>query len=201
MSKDKLLFKNITSKEEFLKLLDQYKDNKIENIFFPNTYVLALKSLSTLNPLSEKRFIELLHYVDNYLNFASQANKNAYHKIPTLLSAAIYLKNYYANIKNYSNAELALLAKYSVIEEPSFFENASLLYPKELLQTIIKKSSDYLFQLEILLLVEKLSQENYTLSDIINYLKNQSASNLLQEAIAYNQKIIEESEENASRRF
>ena len=199
MKQSNLAFIDITSKEKFLMFLekaanqnDKNHDSYLDAISILDDEVLAivLKNLKKLSFTDERRFLALVHTIDENMNPPSKQQTNRYRKLMTILASTYYIKNIHYD--NYSNRELALLADISCYEDKKFYDEAYLKYPRKLLQTILKLSDDYMMQDDFMILVEKLYSENKTLDEIITYLSEKNIHELLHEAFEYEKKLVGE---------
>ena len=202
MKPDNLAFSEITNKEKFLAFLKQAANQNNEDyiqylnaisILDKDILSIVLNNLKGTSFTNERRFLALLHTIDENMNPTSTQQKNKYRKLMTILSGIYYIEN--NHYFNYSNDELALLADISCYEDKKFYDEAYLKYPRELLQTILNLSNDYMIHDDLMILVEKMYSENKTLEEIINYLKEKNLHELLQEAFTYEKKLVGEFDE------
>ena len=198
MKQKNLAFTEITSKEKFLIFLEKEANQNDANyvqylnalgILDKDILSIVLKDIKKLSFTSERRFLSLMHTVDESMNLSNK-KQNKYRKLMTVLSSIYYIEN--NNYDNYSNKELALLADISCYEDKKFYDEAYLKYPQKLLQTILKLSDDYMAQDGLMILVEKLYSESKTLDEIMAYLSEKNINELLQEAFAYEKKLVGE---------
>ena len=198
MKQSNLAFTEITSKEKFLIFLEkEANQNDANYVQYLNTLgildkdvlSIVLKDIKKLSFTNERRFLSLMHTVDESMNLSNK-KQNKYRKLMTVLSSIYYIEN--NNYDNYSNKELALLADISCYEDKKFYDEAYLKYPQKLLQTILKLSDDYMAQDGLMILVEKLYSESKTLDEIMAYLSEKNINELLQEAFAYEKKLVGE---------
>lgn len=198
MKQNNLAFTEITSKEKFLIFLEKEANQNDANyvqylnalsILDKDVLSIVLKDIKKLSFTNERRFLSLMHTVDESMNLSNK-KQNKYRKLMTVLSSIYYIEN--NNYDNYSNKELALLADISCYEDKKFYDEAYLKYPQKLLQTILKLSDDYMAQDGLMILVEKLYSESKTLDEIMAYLSEKNINELLQEAFAYEKKLVGE---------
>ena len=198
MKQSNLAFTEITSKEKFLIFLEKEANQNDANyvqylnalgILDKDILSIVLKDIKKLSFTNERRFLSLMHTVDESMNLSNK-KQNKYRKLMTVLSSIYYIEN--NNYDNYSNKELALLADISCYEDKKFYDEAYLKYPQKLLQTILKLSDDYMAQDGLMILVEKLYSESKTLDEIMAYLSEKNINELLQEAFAYEKKLVGE---------
>lgn len=198
MKQNNLAFTEITSKEKFLIFLEKEANQNDANyvqylnalgILDKDILSIVLKDIKKLSFTNERRFLSLMHTVDESMNLSNK-KQNKYRKLMTVLSSIYYIEN--NNYDNYSNKELALLADISCYEDKKFYDEAYLKYPQKLLQTILKLSDDYMAQDGLMILVEKLYSESKTLDEIMAYLSEKNINELLQEAFAYEKKLVGE---------
>ena len=198
MKQNNLAFTEITNKEKFVIFLEkEANQNDANYVQYLNTLgildkdvlSIVLKDIKKLSFTNERRFLSLMHTVDESMNLSNK-KQNKYRKLMTVLSSIYYIEN--NNYDNYSNKELALLADISCYEDKKFYDEAYLKYPQKLLQTILKLSDDYMAQDGLMILVEKLYSESKTLDEIMAYLSEKNINELLQEAFAYEKKLVGE---------
>ena len=198
MKQNNLAFTEITNKEKFVIFLEkEANQNDANYVQYLNTLgildkdvlSIVLKDIKKLSFTNERRFLSLMHTVDESMNLSNK-KQNKYRKLMTVLSSIYYIEN--NNYDNYSNKELALLADISCYEDKKFYDEAYLKYPQKLLQTILKLSDDYMAQNGLMILVEKLYSESKTLDEIMAYLSEKNINELLQEAFAYEKKLVGE---------
>ncbi len=198
MRKENCFLENVNKKEDYINLLkimstsDEKTDLDALGFFEEEIFEESLKKLEMMTSQQEKRFISLIHHVDNYLN-NSKNKTNEVQKITTITAAIIYLVD--DNYLEYTNDEITLLANFSYYKLRDFYEQAYIFYPKELLQIIISKNKNYMIQETYMLLTEKLYDSNKTLLEIENYLSCNDNNMLLQEAYSYENKIVGEFDE------
>ena len=198
MKQNNLAFTEITNKEKFVIFLEKEANQNDANyvqylnalgILDKDVLSIVLKDIKKLSFTNERRFLSLMHTVDESMNLSNK-KQNKYRKLMTVLSSIYYIEN--NNYDNYSNKELALLADISCYEDKKFYDEAYLKYPQKLLQTILKLSDDYMAQDGLMILVEKLYSESKTLDEIMAYLSEKNINELLQEAFAYEKKLVGE---------
>lgn len=187
MPKQKYIFESINSIKDLKKqlLLEEnfyYIDTSTIN---PNTIETSLINLNNLNQEQEKNFINFIHYADKIMNYNGQANGNRFQKIPTILSSIIYFANFYDKISNYDYEQIALLAKYSALEEYSFYEESFTIYTPTILNAITMQKTDFMNKCVICEMVMKLFEENKNEQEIIHYINNTDPKVIAQELYKY----------------
>ena len=126
------------------------------------------------------------------MNFASQAHKNRYHKIPTILAGAIYLDLYPDTVVKLTPAELEILAKHSIILPLSFYKTATMYYTKELLAVINEKGEDFMFKTDYIYFTKKYFKMGKTPTEVTEYFRKTPTEELTEEAFEYERKMMEE---------
>ena len=190
MSKEKLLFNKTSSHQELVELIENELIHVGKSYFNHDAYEQAIASLHTFDEITKKRIVEFANYVDSNMNYASQANKNRFHKIPTILAGAIYLDLYPDKIEDLSLEELQILAKYSINLPLIFYKNATMYYNKELLSVIRQISPDYMYQTSYMYLAEKYLGKGQTPDEVTEYFKKTDPKQLLEESFEYEMKMI-----------
>ncbi len=188
------LFTEITSKDAFFSFIKNISntDNEDNSFYLEAMNYFEDKNLqevfSKLKNVNEERLLDVLHCIDKKLNIGNKNIKNKEHKLMTLFSTCLYLIR--EEYDSYSSSELVLLGEISPYEDISFYDNAHLKYSKDLLQTILAKTTHYMEEESILVLVEELYNEKKSTQDIINYIKEKDTKELLQEAFIYEKKLV-----------
>lgn len=209
MAKEKYLFKedHPTTYQDIKKEVEANLDSilDIKRGYFDDTAAMAgFQSLGRMDEQKQKEFVKFALFVDRKMNFAGQAKQNRTDKIPTILAGAIYYDRHYEEIMQYELKEQMLLAKFSVMQPLSFYDQASSNYPKELIKAIVRKERNYAFQEWYIELAENYLEKGWTPKEITDYINNNSQENLHKEYIEYDTKIMrelwEEGDKNASRR-
>ena len=202
MVKDNLCFEEVTTKEDFLTLLEKATDSNssyhyayLEVAIFLNEKVLstALSNIKSFTDEEERRFLDLVKTIDKEM-VTDRKQKNMTHKLMSIISGCLYIKD--KNYQDYKSKALALLAKYSCYEDISFYKDAYKKYSKEVLDSVISKTKDYMIQENLLLVVEKLYEEKKEVEEVISYLERNDLKLLLQEAFIYEEKLVGEYSDN-----
>ena len=205
MVKDRLLFNKTQNYQELLRCLEQQISYVGKSYFIHDVYEQAIASLYVQDDITKEKIVGFANYVDSNMNLPTQANKNRYHKIPTILAGAIYLDLYPDKVEELSNEELQTLAKYSINLPLIFYKNATMYYTKELLSAINQISSDFMYQSGYMYLAEKYLAAGKTPTEIAKYLLETDPKQLFEELIDYETKKIyteeQEMSSNESRRI
>lgn len=191
MSKKNMLFNNITTYHELTNLMKENINYLTTSYFNQDTLETSLNSFFHMKENQKTRLMDFAKYLDQYMNEPQPTGKNRLHKIPTLFAAAIYLNNYQEQIADYTDKELAILAKYSIIEFLDFYEMAPINYPRELLNAIFEKGLDYREHEDYMFLVTDCFKDTNTPNEIINIINSTPRRELLQKSFAYQKNMME----------
>lgn len=192
MAKEKLIFNNTNSYEELVRLLEIELPYVNKYYFHEDAIEQALASFHTSDEKTRKRILTFANHVDKKMNFASQAHKNRYHKIPTILAGAIYLDLYPDTVCKLTPSELEILAKHSITLPLTFYKTATMYYTKELLAVIDEKGEDFMFKTDYIYLTEKYFNMGQTPEEVTEYFRKTPTKELTEEAFEYERKMIEE---------
>ena len=205
MAKDRLIFNKTTDYEEFLKEMKEQIPSMSKYYFHEDSLPIALNAILTKDESTRKKILSFANSVDRKMNFASQAHKNRYHKIPTILAGAVYYSEYPDTIADLDNDELEILAKHSITLPISFYKQATMYYTKQLLRTIYEIGPDYMYRTGYMFLTEKYFEQGKTPEEVNEYFSNSDLKELLEESFEYERMTMEEAfkeaESDESRRI
>lgn len=140
--------------EDFLKTVKFLMEGKI--IFcMPDTIEVGVSSLVKLNnEEQQRRLISSSILIDKTVDERNQSLK-----IPTILTLANFMANYYERVKMLNDDELVTLGLfYSASISSSIDESFDLISCKKILSSVVSKTVIYDEQMEILTLIE----DNYS---------------------------------------
>lgn len=207
MAKDKLLFQKTTDYNTFLTYMDELISDMSQYYFHSDSIEQAKASLYALNPETQQKILKFANHVDKSMNFGSQARKNAYHKVPTILAGAIYLDLYPEQVADLSFLELETLAKHSITLPLMFYKKSKMYYTKELLAAINEIGPDFMYRTGYMFLTEKYFKQGKTPQEVTEYFLTADKKALLKEPFDYEYfqieegfKAEEEARKNESRR-
>ncbi len=187
---------------ERLKIQIKIHEEELKLSFFdPNTFELGKNSLAKMSTKQKEKYKKILIQIRKMIRIGN--HQNTIQQLKTALCASIYITTEEEKIKNYGEKEFVLLSKLSGSESPSFFETANLFYPNEIISIVLAKSRDYLEAENILLLVEKWTNEKKEPKEIFASMKEKDRKVLNEEANQYQKEIVIEVEKelNESRRI
>lgn len=152
----------------------------------------ALKYFTSLDNLSENlhpQFLRFVHYVDeNFSHFGYFSFLN--HKIATILAGAVYYQEYYDEIKDLSEGEVAILAKYSSSDCILQYKENILQFPKQILSMVETKTVDFFKRDEIMTLIAFFKAENKNDEEIYDFLGTNSVTELVQESFKWQEQAL-----------
>lgn len=189
--KKRQVFEEIKTKDDLTKMFQNNIEYLIDGYLNQNVAAnVIVKSLS-MNEEQEKEVLSFLHFVDSKMNFPGQGDYNKRHKIPTIVSGINYILNHEDRIKELNQDELMVLSKLSITEDEEAYSNLLDIYTKDILSEIVSKDNRYGFREFFVTVVEKLHEEGKKEKAILKYLKDNKNEDLIQEAINYDNSILE----------
>lgn len=187
MKSEKLLFKESTTYLQLLEVLDKNIEPIHVASFFPETFAMAKQALNsaTFDTRLQKKIKSFATRIDLKMNHSSQANKNAFIKLPTLICGALYMCKYPSVISGYTCDELQTLALYSTTMPLPFFKQANQFFSQELVSEINQKTTDYQGRNFLMHLTEKYFEQGQTPQQITAYYKSSTLDELLEDFTNY----------------
>lgn len=162
-----------------------------------STGILALKHISVEQ---QSKFCEFVSYVDKHFVLSSSM-ANLYHKIPTIVAGSIYFVHQEDMVRNLSVEELSTLAKYSITEPIDFYEQAPTIFTKNVLNTVVKKTTDFFARDSLMYLVDDTFSRCHSERDIIQKISTESLDKLLRESFIAEEQQVEKELQNEGRGF
>lgn len=159
--------------------------------------ILALKDIPKEQ---QQKFCDFVDYVDRHF-VVSTKNVNLYHKIPTIVAGSIYFTNYYDMINHLTVEEVSILAKYSITQPISFYEQAPAIFTKDVLGTVARKTPDFFARDDLMYLVEEQFSQDVSKEAVIGRLTEESLDLLLQESFMKEEEQVKKELQNEGRRF
>lgn len=191
MSKKEKMLETVKSLADFKILLEENLDLVVNGYLSTEIAEYALGKLNEMSKEQERKFITNIHFIDKKINDRVQQQT----KIATILTSAIYITDYYGEIENYTEDELALLSVSSIYCNLDFYEKAPNIYTKEILAQVTKKSKNFAEQKDIVLVVEKLKEEEKAAVEIKKYIEDHTTIELIKEGNDYLEQNISNMEE------
>lgn len=161
---------------------------------------VGISALKQISVEQQPKFCEFVSYVDKHFVLSSKMT-NLYHKIPTIVAGSIYFVHQEDTAKDLSVEELATLAKYSITQPVDFYEKSPTVFTKDVLETVVKKTSDFFSRDSLMYLVDEAFSRGDTAEDVIQKISNVSLDELLQEAFIAEGQQVEKELQNEGRRF
>ncbi len=188
--KKRQAFENVLTKEELLNTFNDNIDYLTNGYLNEDVCSSVLVEIPFLSDDKESEVLTFMHYVDRKLNFGGQGDFNKRHKLPTIISGINYLLNHENSIKDLTLEEFMVLSKLSVIEEESFYNDATDVYTKDILKEVVSRDKRYGYADFFLTIVEKYHRLGLDEKEIVSYLQSHSNDELIQESIAYDDEIL-----------
>lgn len=148
----------------------------------------------------ENQFLDFVHHVDEsfsfygYYGFFTQ-------KISTILVGATYYQEHYQKIHDLSVQEVAILAKYSVVNPVSDYSLNIQKFSKEILRTISEKTNDFIMRDELMTFIDLVREEGQSEEILCRELKEESLPDLVKTSYQLQEKLLEERDFYDSRRI
>lgn len=161
-----------------------------QGYFDPESLNYALSGLDIITEENKEYFLEFVHHIDKTMSMAGTANANRYHKIPTILAAAIYYAYYPEKIEDLDYDELAVLAKHAIPEPFEFYQTSRTMFSKELLSTIHNLGDDFMYRSMYTELAEYKITEGKSPNEVTKYFKETPKEKINQEGFTYSQNMI-----------
>lgn len=200
--KNQLAFQEVTTYQQLTDTLQQHKQRYITQGYLnSDSVIVGEESLNNLSEEKQQRLLGYTHVIDKVMNQSGNHRGNLLHKIPTIVVSSIYLNYYEDLIKSYHPKCFAMLAKYSILEEPKDYPKIVNLFDPETLNIIVNKTPDYMLQEEFMSLVEHTQEEYLSKEDLHQYLIQTSNKELFQKELEIQTEIMKEEENNESRRI
>lgn len=139
----------------------------------------------------ENQFLDFVHHVDEsfsfygYYGFFTQ-------KLSTILGGATYYQEYYPKIHDLSVQEVAILAKYSVVDSVSDYSLNIQKFSKEILRTISRKTNDFIMRDELMIFVDLVREEGQSEEILCQKLKEEPLPDLVKTSYQLQEKLLEE---------
>lgn len=160
------VFREVQTYQDLVNLMIDYEDYLMNGCLNQETIPQGMKAMKSLTSDQQERMLKFVKNLDRMMNLATAKRKNLNHKIPTVLVASIYIYRYPKKVTEYTDDELAILAKFSITEDVSFYKQALSFYTKDFLEKIIKKSDNYIIAEELMLLSYSLRKEGESKQEI-----------------------------------
>lgn len=199
----KFLFSNSNMEySDYLKTIkDAYEDH---SFVFASKECVSLGLLALAKEDDEEKRKKIMSFsfaVDREYNYPG--GNNSSHKFAYIFNAANMISNYSSYVMNLNNNELSLLAFFSfIVDDMHMQKHLEFFANKELLNSVIEKTPDRNFQLDILKVIEDKYFEfdidynnkeefNKFKQESINFVKNNSTEEFLDQIEKYNNRAEE----------
>lgn len=185
------LFNKVTTYDDIKNIIRDNANYLNTGYFNIQSLSQGINSLYNLSVEKQSKVIEFAHQLDHSLKLIGAAKQNCYHKIPTLLAGIIYYDKYYDEFSSYSLDEQTILAKFSIIQPPEFYQSATKTYTKEIVNCIANKSTDFFIRSDLMFLTRELLNEKKQTKEIKEYITTTPQDDLLQEIAKRESELVE----------
>lgn len=180
------LFKEVKNIEDIKQILENdidYIFNKPGCFINGDTLEMAFQGLGSFPKEQEQKFVSFVKRVDKSFYSPGSYKGNAYHKYPVVIAGLMYYRYYPDKISELNLDELVLLSSFSFVAPPSFYEHAVDQFGKEMLSSIIEKTSNNRDNnMSIIMLADHIMKEdNKTKEETTEYIKRTPIEQLLEE--------------------
>ena len=172
--------------------LNNYPKYVYQNYFNQESLNYALSGLDIMTEENQEFFLEFVHHIDRTMSMPGTANANRYHKVPTILAAAIYYAYYPEIIEDLDYDELAVLAKHAIPEPFDFYSTSRNIFSKQLLNTIHSLGDDFMYRSMYSEMAEDKISAGASPTDVINYFKTTPKEQINKEGFAFAENQIRE---------
>ena len=157
-------------------------------------------SLIAMEDAKQEKFMNFVHFVDtSYSPHGSSSLLRQ--KLFTVLAGATYYYDFYNQISNYTNKELAILSKWSIIEPVDNYSETLERFPQSVLSLIAMKAKTTYESDDLILWYDYFYNSEEDRAHLENRLQKEALTSLLSESFKIQEKIIKEMEMDDSRRI
>ena len=168
---DDRIFENIETKEDIIKMIELNSKWVLNPYLQRSSLEMVIPKLVTLSKEDEKKAVEYIHHVDNFLNIASQAEGNKMHKIPTFIIGMHYMLNHPDKIEGLDLDEITLLSKYSIVEDEDFYNDKKQVFTKDILKSVLNKTKDDSRRDLLMNMIMRMNKNGSSLEEIQKYIE------------------------------
>ena len=192
MHNTKEAFKDVTTKEELLKILKE--NSQYLTIYHQNEEIALriMKAISNLDLEEERDILEYVHSVDKKMNDRNQSDFNKAKKIPIIIVGINCMLNHTDEIRGLSFDALMLLSRMLNFADDSLYDEMFHIYSSDVLEYIVARESNYNFQDYYAYVIEKMHERGKSSAEIIAYLDSQDNNAIIDEGYDYNEKMLED---------
>lgn len=152
----------------------------------------AIRGLNEMDEKKQKQTLKFVRQVDRKLSMAGTARGNLFHKLPTVMAGCLYIQYFSDQIQDLTPDELIILARFSIVEPPSFYEGAVDYLGQDLLNAVVTKHFDYMFQTSFLDYAESKIKKGEPKDKVATYIREVPLATLKEETFEYERQILEE---------
>lgn len=181
-------------------LVSQNTQYLANGYFLSDVVPIGISAMKNISVECQPKFCEFVSYVDKHFVLSSNMT-NLYHKIPTIVAGSIYFVHQEDMAKELSVEELATLAKYSITQPVDFYEQASTTFTKDVLATVVEKTTDFFARDSLMYLVDEAFSRGDIKEEIMQKITSEPLDALLQEAFITEEQQVEKELQNEGRGF
>lgn len=157
-------------------------------------------SLVAMEEAKQENFMDFVHLVDS--SYSPHGSSSLFRqKLFTVLAGATYYYDFYDQISSYTNKELAILSKWSIIEPIDNYSEILERFPQSVLSLIAMRAKTTYESDDLILWYDYFYNNEEDRSYLENRLRTEGLEQLISESSKIQEKIIKEMETDDSRRI
>lgn len=157
-------------------------------------------SLVAMEEAKQENFMDFVHFVDS--SYSPHGSSSLFRqKLFTVLAGATYYYDFYDQISSYTNKELAILSKWSIIEPIDNYSEILKRFPQSVLSLIAMRAKTTYESDDLILWYDYFYNSEEDRSYLENRLQTEGLEQLISESSKIQEKIIKEMETDDSRRI
>lgn len=157
-------------------------------------------SLVAMEEAKQENFMDFVHFVD--ISYSPRGSNSLFRqKLFTVLAGATYYYDFYDQISSYTNKELAILSKWSIIEPIDNYSEILKRFPQSVLSLIAMRAKTTYESDDLILWYDYFYNSEEDRSYLENRLQTEGLEQLISESSKIQEKIIKEMETDDSRRI
>lgn len=157
-------------------------------------------SLVAMEDAKQENFMDFVHFID--ISYSPHGSSSLFRqKLFTVLAGATYYYDFYDQISSYTNKELAILSKWSIIEPIDNYSEILKRFPQSVLSLIAAKAKTTYESDDLILWYDYFYNSEEDRSYLENRLQTEGLEQLISESSKIQEKIIKEMETDDSRRI
>lgn len=157
-------------------------------------------SLVAMEDAKQENFMDFVHFID--ISYSPHGSSSLFRqKLFTVLAGATYYYDFYDQISSYTNKELAILSKWSIIEPIDNYSEILKRFPQSVLSLIAMRAKTTYESDDLILWYDYFYNSEEDRSYLENRLQTEGLEQLISESSKIQEKIIKEMETDDSRRI